>query len=109
MVDKIKNNNLFIYKGNLFAGELKNGAKLRIFYESEGGGIKENCELPENLLQQDVDIKPDTENGKAYFLANQLYAKFKDSKLAELSKVKSLSELIGIIREYGIGENARAN
>jgi len=56
-----------------------------------------------------LSLKPDTENGKAYFLANQLYAKFKDSKLAELSKVKSLSELIGIIREYGIGENARAN
>ncbi len=35
--------------------------KLRIFYESQGGGIKEKYKIPENLLQQDVEIKPDSE------------------------------------------------
>ncbi|MCL5018845.1 MAG: radical SAM protein [Candidatus Pacearchaeota archaeon] len=39
----------------------ENSGDLKIFLESQGGGIKEACYIPENLLYQDVDIKPDSE------------------------------------------------
>ncbi|MCK9596967.1 radical SAM protein [Candidatus Pacearchaeota archaeon] len=35
--------------------------KLRFFYENQGGGIKEKCEIPEELFQQEVNINPKSE------------------------------------------------
>lgn len=43
--------------------ELKNNPsqkELRIFYENQGGGIKETCNIPENLLYHKADIKSDS-------------------------------------------------
>jgi radical SAM superfamily enzyme YgiQ (UPF0313 family) len=35
--------------------------ELRIFYENQGGGIKQKWEIPEYLIQQDVDINQNSE------------------------------------------------
>ena len=54
-----------------------------------------------NSLNQSP-LKLDTKNEKAYELANQLYAKHGDAKLAELSKVKSLAEFSYLIKNYEV-------
>ena len=49
-----------------------------------------------------IFLKPNAEKEKAYSLANKLYEKYKDTKLEELNRVKSLSEFNNLVQRLGV-------